>query len=320
MATLNLQNIRLTYGDAAAVDGVSLQVHRGEIVGLLGPNGSGKSTTLAIAAGILAPHSGTVSVEGFCHKTHPEEFARHLGYVPQNHALYDELSARDNLTFFGRLYSLSGANLRRQIPRVLDAVGLADRAGDRVGTFSGGMKQRLNLAASLLHDPVLLLLDEPTAALDPVSRDALFARLTRLRDEGHAILITTHHLDEAERSCDRIAILERGRLVAAGKPRDLLQPSIAGKAVLFGQLRDPLPVFQERAVRQRLGARVELEVTGRRLRLAAETSEELGRSLAFLLAAGVVLESFRSPTGSLERVMRASPAITPEASCRVGSA
>lgn len=316
---LSLQDIRVRYGDIVAVDGVTLEVHRGEIVGLLGPNGSGKSTTLATAAGVLEPVSGRVTVEGICRRSDPAGFAKRIGLVPQEHAHYDELTASENLKFFGRLYSLSGRDLERRVQRVLASCGLADRASERAGNFSGGLKQKLNLAVALLHEPTVLLLDEPTAALDPASRDAFFARLTRLREEGHAVLLTTHHLDEAEQGCDRIVVLDRGRVIATGRPSELLHPPIAGKTVIFGHLRDPLPKFLERSLRKRLASYAMIEVTGRRVRLAAATCEELGRALALILAEGVALETFRTPPAALERVLRSGSRVEMGEPCDIGS-
>jgi ABC-2 type transport system ATP-binding protein len=310
---LRLVDVTVRYRDRLAVDRVSLDVRRGEIVGLLGPNGSGKSTTLAVAAGVIDPASGAATVEGRTRAADPAAFALRVGLVPQEPAVYDELTAVENLAFFGELYGLAGNELRRRVVRTLSRVRLTDRAHDRVATFSGGMKQRLNLAAALLHDPPVLLLDEPTAALDPAGRDALFADLTRFRDDGHAILLTTHHLDEAEGGCDRVAVLENGRLVASGPPSELLRPRAADRAVLYGHLRARPPKYLERAIRRRLGPRVELEITGRRLRLSAETSEDLGRALASLLAEGIELEAYRTPAGALERALRAGADGDPDA-------
>ncbi len=305
---LALDDIRVRYGPAVAVDGVTLHVRRGEVVGLLGPNGSGKSTTLAVAAGVLDPAEGTVEVDGVRRAQDPDGFARRVGLVPQEPALYDELPAEANLTFFGRLYGLAGYDLRARVESALARARLSDRRRDRVGTFSGGMRQRLNLACALLHDPAVLLLDEPTASLDPASRDTLFRALHDLRDAGHAVLLTTHHLDEAEHGCDRIAVLEKGRLVACGKPAELIRVQPAGRAVLYAHLRERLPRFFERGLRRRIGPGVELEVTGRRLRLAAATQQELGRALAVVLADGIVLETFRTPPGRLEHLLRGGQA------------
>lgn len=308
---LSLAGIRVRYGKTLAVDGLSFDVNRGEIAALLGPNGSGKSTTLAVAAGILDPEAGSVLACGIERKANPDAYARSVGLVPQEPALYEELSAEGNLLFFGRLYGLNGYDLRCRVAVAIDRVRLNDRARDRVSTYSGGMKQRVNLAIALLHDPPLLLLDEPTASLDPKSRDTFFADLHRLREAGHAILLTTHHLDEAETGCDRIVVLDRGRVAAAGRPHELIRHQGNGPAVLYGHLREPLPHFFVRGLRKRLGKAVEVEVTGRRLRLAADTQELLGKALAMVLADGIVLDTFRTPPGRLETLLR-HPSPQPE--------
>ena len=192
------------------------------MLGLLGPNGAGKTTTVSMLAGLVAPDRGEVLVDG--HRLHgdADPVKRRIGLVPQDVALYEELTARDNLRFFGGLYGFRGSALDRAIASVLDLVGLADRARDRVGTYSGGMKRRLNLAAGLLHDPDILLLDEPTVGVDPQSRHAIFENLTELKRRGKAILYTTHYMEEAERLCDRIVIIDEGRLVAEGTRTELI--------------------------------------------------------------------------------------------------
>jgi ABC-2 type transport system ATP-binding protein len=219
---LTLQDVILRYGDTVAVDALSLEVRPGEVFGLLGPNGCGKSTTLAAVAGALAPAAGVIRVAGVEERADPLAYRRLVGLVPQELAIYEELTAEDNLRFFGRLYGLRGRDLRRRAGAALGCVRLADRARHRVRTLSGGMQRRLNLACALLHEPPLLLLDEPTVGIDPQSREAIFASLRRLRDHGTALVFTTHHLEEAEQLCDRVAILERGRLVALGTPDESL--------------------------------------------------------------------------------------------------
>jgi ABC-2 type transport system ATP-binding protein len=295
---LSLVNIRVRFGLRLAVDDVSLDVARGEVVGLVGPNGSGKSTTLAVAAGLLDPFEGEVRIDGRPRSSSPAAFAQHIGLVPQDCALYDELTAAENLFFFGKLFGLAGKDLRRRVIRSLSRMNVGERAGSRVGTLSGGLKQRVNIAAALLHDPPVLLLDEPTASLDAESRDRLFADLDRLRDDGHAVLLTTHHWEEAESGCDRVAVLRRGRLAACGEPRDLRG---ADRAVLYGHLRTRPPRYAVQALRMRLEKGATIEVTGRRMRLAAESNESLGRALALVLAEGFDLETFRTPPAGLDR-------------------
>lgn len=294
---LSLHDVTVRYARRTAVDRLTLDVRRGEIVGLIGPNGSGKSSTLAVAAGLLDPAFGSVTIDGIDHTADPFAYAAKVGLVPQDPALYDELTAGQNLAFFAKLYGLAGIDRDARVGRALTRAGLTDRAGDRVGTFSGGMKQRLSVAVALLHDPPVLLLDEPTAALDPASRDSLFADLHRLREDGHAVLLTTHHLDEAEFGCDRVAVLDAGRLTAVGRPCDVLRGGPGGRAVLYGHLRTPLPGFVRRGLKEKLAPAADLEITGRRVRLAAGTGPALGRALAAVLAEGAELDTFRTPPG-----------------------
>jgi ABC-2 type transport system ATP-binding protein len=300
---LSLQDVCVRFGDRVALNGLSLDVDRGEAVALLGPNGSGKSTTLSVAAGALEPHSGTVRAVDLCRSDDPAGFAARIGFVPQSCALYDEFTCLDNLRFFGRLYGLGGRDLGRRVKRSLARVGLAERAGQRVGTLSGGLRQRANLAAALLHDPPVLLLDEPTASLDAAARDELLDDLNRLRDDGHAILFSTHQLDDVDAACDRVVLLDAGNVVASGDPGAIFSSTHSGRSILYAHLARRPPRFVERALQERLGSKVDLEITGRRLRLAAGTQEELGRALAVLLAGGVEAESFRTPQAAIERVL-----------------
>jgi ABC-2 type transport system ATP-binding protein len=211
---LNVKALRKTFGTLVAVDDVTFSLERGQLVGLLGPNGAGKTTTVSIIAGLLTPDRGEVLVAGRRLAGDTDPSKRKIGLVPQDLALYDELSARDNLRFFGALYDLSGVALDTAIRAALDLVGLVDRVADRVKTFSGGMKRRLNLAAGLLHDPDILLLDEPTVGVDPQSRNAIFENLQTLKARGKALLYTTHYMEEAERLADRVVVIDHGKVIA----------------------------------------------------------------------------------------------------------
>jgi ABC-2 type transport system ATP-binding protein len=211
---LEVKRLTKSYGKQMAVSDVSFRADYGETIGLLGPNGAGKTTTVSIIAGLLQPDSGEVLIEGKQVRSDTDPVKRKIGLVPQDMALYDQLSARDNLIFFAALYSLAGAKARHAMGEALTLVGLSDRAGDKVGTFSGGMKRRLNLAAALLHDPQILLLDEPTVGVDPQSRNAIFENLEALKKRGKILIYTTHYMEEAERLCDRIVIIDHGKLIA----------------------------------------------------------------------------------------------------------
>src|SRR5215510_2869921 len=209
------------FGAVHAVADVNLEVAAGSCTGLLGPNGAGKTTTVSMIAGLLAPDAGEVRVAGEPIRGETDARKRRIGLVPQDLALYEDLTGKDNLAVFGALYDLHGAPLERAVASALDLVGLADRAGDRVKTYSGGMKRRLNLAAALLHDPDLLILDEPTVGVDPQSRSAIFDNLEALRARGKGILYTTHYMEEAERLCERIVIVDHGKVVADDTLRGL---------------------------------------------------------------------------------------------------
>lgn len=216
------EGVRRRFGELVAVDDVGFSIAAGETYGLLGPNGAGKTTTISIIAGILAADAGTISVAG--EPMHPSAMAakRHLGLVPQDLAIYPDLTARENLRFFARIQGLRGEQRAARIDEVLDVIGLRDRADDRVGEFSGGMKRRLNIGVGLLHRPHLLILDEPTVGVDPQSRNAILDAVEVLAGDGMGVLYTTHYMEEAERLCDRIGIVDRGRMIAEGTTADLV--------------------------------------------------------------------------------------------------
>ena len=244
---LVLSHIVKRYGTRTAVDDLSLDVRRGEILGLLGPNGAGKSTTMHVATGLLTPDAGTVAIGDYGSPSQPDA-RRRLGFAPQNLAVYDLLSAEENLAFFAQLYGLSGAALRARVDASLAFVGLTDRRHDRVDSYSGGMKRRLNIAAAVLHEPELVLLDEPTVGVDPQSRNAIFDSIEALQAQGRTLVYSTHYMQEAVRLCDRVAIIDKGRVLAldtvpgliaahAGPPR--LHVRTGGRDLAM-ETRDPL--------------------------------------------------------------------------------
>ena len=219
---LQVSDLRKSYGDVAALRGVSFEVREGEVFGLLGPNGAGKTTTLSIIATLLRASDGDAHVFGH-HVGHDRLAVRHLiGVAPQDIALYPSLTAAENLRFFGRMFGVRRRELGQRVRELLALVELDARANDPAGTFSGGMKRRLNLAISLVHRPRLLLLDEPTVGVDPHSREHIFDIVHSLRADGTAILYTTHYMEEAEQLCDRIAILDEGKVIAMGRLAELL--------------------------------------------------------------------------------------------------
>jgi linearmycin/streptolysin S transport system ATP-binding protein len=220
--SLTCSGLRKRFGERLAVDGVSFQIAVGETYGLLGPNGAGKTTTISMICGILARDGGDVEVDGVAIKAGATAAKQMIGYVPQDLAIYPDLSARENLRFFGRMYGMTGRDLARRIDAVLEIVALTDRAKERTEHLSGGMKRRLNIAIGLLHRPRLLVLDEPTVGVDPQSRNAILESVEALSAEGMAILYTTHYMEEAERLCDRVGIIDEGRIIAEGTRRELV--------------------------------------------------------------------------------------------------
>ena len=226
---LDARALEKSYGPRRVVQQVSLQLPAGRITGLLGPNGAGKSTTVAMLAGLLQPDAGTLVLSPGA--ASPAAYRARIGLVPQDLALYEDLPARANLALFGALYGLRGALLQQRIQQALALVGLAERAQDKPATFSGGMKRRLNIACALVHDPDILLFDEPTVGVDPQSRNAIFDNLEALRDRGKALLYTTHYMEEAERLCDTVVVMDQGRVVAQGDQATLLATLPAAQAL-----------------------------------------------------------------------------------------
>ncbi len=209
---LRLSHLRKTYGDLVAVCDLSFEIRPQEIFGLLGPNGAGKTTAVGLAIGLLEPDGGRVQIGELGSPADPRVRAA-IGLAPQNLAIYEEMSGEENLAFFGRLHGLGGGELAERVDWALDFVDLAERRRSRVKTYSGGMKRRLNLAVAVLHRPALLLLDEPTVGVDPQSRNAIFEKILALREEGLTVVYTTHYMEEAQRLCDRVGILDRGELL-----------------------------------------------------------------------------------------------------------
>ena len=217
---LTVSGLSYAYGERVALQDVSFSLRRGEVFGLLGPNGAGKTTAIACLCGLLRPHAGELLLDGRPYRPREETADRaRFGYVPQDLALYDDLSARENLALFARLLGCADAGLAVESGLALS--GLLPRADERVATFSGGMKRRLNIAVSLLHEPELVLLDEPTVGVDPQSRHHIFESIESLATGGRSMLYTSHAMDEVERLCDRVAILDHGRLLAIGTPEEL---------------------------------------------------------------------------------------------------
>ena len=240
---LEARNLVKKYGDLTAVNDVNLAVREGEILGLLGPNGAGKTTIISMITGLLKPTSGHITVDGLDLQTETNAAKAKLGLVPQELALYPTLSAQDNLDFFGSIYGLGGKELRKRVEAMLEMVQLTERADDAIETYSGGMKRRVNIAAGLLHQPQVLLLDEPTVGVDPQSRNAIFEAVEVLNRAGMTVIYTTHYMEEAQRLCNRVAIIDEGQIIALDTAAALIQ-SLGGGILVLG-LEDAKPGERE---------------------------------------------------------------------------
>jgi ABC-2 type transport system ATP-binding protein len=220
---IQVQDLQRSFGDLQAVKGVQFEARTGEVLSLLGPNGAGKSTTISMLSGLLAPDAGDACIMGHSIRREAEAAKAALGVVPQEIALYPDLSARENLVFWGKMYGLRGVPLKTRVDEVLDVIGLADRQRDRVGTFSGGMKRRVNIGAALLHKPSVVIMDEPTVGIDPQSRRHILDSVKELNRQGMTVIYTTHYMEEAEELSDHIAIVDQGLVVAAGTYHELIR-------------------------------------------------------------------------------------------------
>ncbi len=235
---LEVENLVKKYGENVAVKGISFTMEEGDVVGLLGPNGAGKSTTISVLTCLFPPTEGQVRIYGHDIVKEAGQVKRLIGIVPQDLALYPTLNARTNLSFYGQMFGLGGADLKQRVEAVLQYVAMADRANDAVKTYSGGMKRRINLAVGLIHSPRLLFLDEPTVGVDPQSRNHIFESVERLnREQGMSILYTSHYMEEVERLCDRVAIVDRGQIIAMDTPKNLVA-MLGGGIIQVGLLKE----------------------------------------------------------------------------------
>ena len=255
MATvLAAEGLTKSFDDLIAVNGVSFEIAEGETFGLLGPNGAGKTTSISMVAGLLEPDSGTIHVAGTPIRTNSTAGRSDIGLVPQEIAIYPDLTAAENLRFFGRLYAMPEEELDKRLQEVLEVIGLSERQDDLVSEFSGGMQRRLNIGIGLLHRPRLLILDEPTVGVDPQSRNAILESVEDLSGEGIAVLYTTHYMEEAERLCDRVAIIDEGVIKAEGTRRELvslvgekdrIRVTVTGDLVEVTRVVSELPAVHE---------------------------------------------------------------------------
>jgi ABC-2 type transport system ATP-binding protein len=295
---LAIDNVVKSYGVQRALDGVSFDVQEGELFGLLGPNGAGKTTMMSILSCLMDPTSGSASLMGRRLSTKDREVRRLIGLVPQELAIYNELTARENLQFFGELYGVKAPVLDQRVAATLNAIGLFDRRNDRASTFSGGMKRRLNLGAALIHQPTLLLLDEPTTGVDPQSRNHIFDEVRRLNGAGVTIIYTSHYMEEVEALCTRIGIIDHGKLIACDTLSNLLHQL---NGLIRIRVARATPEFRER-LRQLPAAKL-VEHDGQAFDLeAADAKALLLQVMHLLVEVHVDLTSLEIQEPNLERV------------------
>jgi ABC-2 type transport system ATP-binding protein len=297
---LSVNQVSKSYGARKAVDGVSFQVRQGQTIGLIGPNGAGKSTTVGMICGLLPADSGSITMDGETIGQGVSGAKRKIGFVPQDLALYDDLTSLENLKLFGALYGLKGALLKQRCEQALALVNLADRASDKPATFSGGMKRRLNIAAALLHDPQLLILDEPTVGVDPQSRNAIFDTLEALKAQGRSLIYTSHYMEEVERLADHIVIIDHGKVLADETP-DALYRRLPAQAALRAELAGEPSAALLDGVRTQPGV-TGVQHEGNALDIGLADAAHAPAVLAWLAGQGQPLLHFATAKTSLENI------------------
>jgi ABC-2 type transport system ATP-binding protein len=271
---LEVKDLVKKYGDFEAVKGISFDIREGEIFSLLGPNGAGKTTTISILSTLLEPTAGTASIGSHSVQEEPMRVRKMIGVVPQELALYDDLSARGNLAFWGQMYDLGGSELNTRIDEVLEQIGLVDRAKELVKTYSGGMKRRVNIGVGLLHKPQLLFMDEPTVGIDPQSRRAILDTVKNLNDQGMTVLYTTHYMEEAQELSDRVGIIDHGELIALGTQKELTRQVGETDMLVLHLTEDQDPAPLAAAVRTLPGV-LNTDMTDHSVCVIAEEAEEV---------------------------------------------
>lgn len=298
---LEVNGLSKTFKDVVAVNGVNLSLQAGESVGLLGPNGAGKSTTISMMATVLQPSAGGVYYNGQDSLKHTQALRKDLGVVPQDIALYEELTAYENLQFFGRLYGMKGKVLKDKINEVLDLVGLADRKKHRIKTYSGGMKRRINIAASLLHNPKVLIMDEPTVGIDPQSRSYILALIRKLNQEQNmTVLYTSHYMEEVEKLCDRIYVMDHGQIIAEGT-KEALTALLSDEETVIIETHDKKDAFKAALVEDGLIKQVIETQTGYKV-IADKTDALLGNVFELAKTHQVAVRTLSIQTPTLEDV------------------
>lgn len=298
MSLIQIEQVLKRYGNKISVDHLTLSIEQGEIFGLLGPNGAGKSTTIKVISGLLKADQGRIVIDGIEIGRSPLEVKRRLGLVPQEIAIYEDLSARENVTFFGKLYGLRGAKLKERVQEALAFVGLTEKSKDRPSSFSGGMKRRLNIACAIVHEPKVLIMDEPTVGIDPQSRNHILECVKTLNRKGSTIIYTSHYMEEVAAISDRIGIMDHGRLIACGTQQELRQ-QIAHEEKLLITVKD-VPEGVVEALKK-MNSVSKVHVDGKELEIYLRNSQVFLQDILFVLQQhNVLIESLTRSEPNLE--------------------
>lgn len=298
---LESRGVTKKFGDIVALDSVDLVVKAGETHGLLGPNGAGKSTLINILSGVLRPDSGEITFLGRPYTRPTVEFRMSIGVIPQEISLYEKLTARENLEFYGNLYGMDAMNLKKEIGEALELVGLKERQNDRIETYSGGMKRRINIAASILHNPEFIMMDEPTVGIDPQSRNLIFEVIEKLHEKGITIIYTSHYMEEVERLCQKITILDHGRIIADGTRNELVS-LVSGVDTLEIELDETRTVPSGEILEGELKSMEPRLVDGKLILKTENGSEKLSRIINVLSGSGAGVKRINVREPNLETV------------------
>lgn len=299
---IKVTGLTKSYENSPAVSDLSFSVKKGEIVGLLGPNGAGKSTTINILATVLKPDSGNISICGYNLQNEKNKIKQSIGIVPQDLAIYEEISAEKNVSFFASLYGLRGQKLKERTAFALDLVGLTDKRKNKPKTFSGGMKRRLNIACAIAHDPQIIIMDEPTVGIDPQSRNHILESILKLKEHGVSILYSTHYMEEVEHIADRILVIDKGKQIAGGTLKELLQ-SYENRVIYFLELdglhKNGLNEFD---FLNNINGIQKVQIYKEMLKVTAQKNISLSELFSALSTHGYTTKNMSSETGSLETV------------------
>lgn len=295
---LEMKDVVKRYGSKLSVDHLNLEVQEGEIFGLLGPNGAGKSTSISMICGLLPKDQGSIKVDGISIEDQPLEVKRRIGLVPQDLALYEEMSAMDNVAFFAKLYGLRGQQLKERVEEALTFVGLQDRAKDRPSTFSGGMKRRLNIACSITHRPKLIIMDEPTVGIDPQSRNHILESVRTLNEMGSTVIYTSHYMEEVAAISDRVAIMDQGHVIACGTQQELRARVAQEELIILTADGVTEELIQEMKLHPRVGRVTQLD---HRLEIYVPSAQEELQDILFICGKhGTTLRSLQCEEPDLE--------------------